>query len=55
MRSRRLGALLNAEVPATDVAERAGHSLAVLLSVYAKCMDGERRTYNARISAVPGE
>lgn len=46
---------LNAGVPATEVAERAGHSLAVLLSVYAKCMDGERGTYNARISAVLGE
>lgn len=46
---------LNAGVPATEVAERAGHSLAVLLSVYAKCMDGERSTYNARISEVIGE
>lgn len=39
---------LNAGVPATEVAARAGHSLAVLLSVYAKCMDGERATYNDR-------
>jgi integrase len=43
---------LNAGVPATEVAARAGHSVAVLLAVYAKCMDGERATYNSRISAM---
>jgi integrase len=31
---------LNAEVEATRVAEWAGHSVAVLLRVYAKCLDG---------------
>jgi integrase len=46
---------LNAGVPATEVAARAGHSLAVLLSVYAKYIDGERGTYNSRISEVLGE
>jgi hypothetical protein len=40
---------LNAGVPPTEVAERAGHSVAVLLSTYAKCLDGQRDTYNARI------
>jgi hypothetical protein len=45
---------LTAEV-GTEVAARAGHSLAVLLAVYAKCMDGERTTYNSRIEAVLGD
>ncbi|NUR58005.1 MAG: hypothetical protein HOV87_04795 [Catenulispora sp.] len=31
---------LNAGVPATQVAEWAGHSVEVLLSTYAKCLDG---------------
>lgn len=31
---------LNAGVPATQVAEAAGHSVNVLLRVYAKCLDG---------------
>jgi integrase len=30
---------LNAGVPETDVADRAGHSVEVLLRVYAKCLD----------------
>ena len=45
---------LNAGVPATDVAERAGHSVDVLLRVYAKCLDGGRERMNARIEAVLG-
>ena len=40
---------LNAGVPAPDVAERAGHSVDVLLKVYAKCIDGNASTMNARI------
>jgi hypothetical protein len=36
-------------VPAPDVAERAGHSVDVLLKVYAKCIDGDRDRMNARI------
>jgi integrase len=40
---------LNAGVPATDVADRAGHSVDVLLKVYAKCLDGDRDRFNARI------
>jgi integrase len=40
---------LNAGVPAPEVAERAGHSVEVLLKVYAKCIDGEEATVNRRI------
>lgn len=40
---------LNAGVPATEVAERAGHSVDVLLKVYASCIDGEEATVNSRI------
>ncbi len=40
---------LNGGVPATEVARRAGHSVAVLLRVYASCIDGEEETVNAKI------
>jgi len=40
---------LNAGVPATEVAARAGHSVDVLLKVYAKCIDGQGDVLNARI------
>jgi integrase len=40
---------LNAGVPAPDVAERAGHSVDVLLRVYAKCLDGQQEIANRRI------
>lgn len=43
---------LNGGVPATEVAERAGHSVDVLLKVYAKCIDGQRDTVNKRIEAL---
>jgi integrase len=49
LRHAALSSWLNAGVPPTEVAERAGHSVKVLLSVYAACLDGERDTYNARI------
>jgi len=42
---------LNAGVSAPDVAERTGHSVDVLLKVYAKCLDGDRSRMNARIEA----
>ncbi|MCE0536989.1 tyrosine-type recombinase/integrase [Kineosporia rhizophila] len=42
---------LNAGVPGTQVAEWAGHSLHVLLKVYAKCIDGEEDAARQRISA----
>jgi integrase len=41
---------LNAGVPATEVARRAGHSIAVLLKVYAHCIDGQAGTLNDRIT-----
>lgn len=40
---------LNAGVPVTDVAERAGHGVDVLLRVYAACIDGGETTSNQRI------
>ena len=55
LRHAALSSWLNAGVPPTEVAERAGHSVKVLLSVYAACLDGERDTYNARISRLLGE
>jgi hypothetical protein len=42
---------LNAGVPAPEVAERAGHSVEVLLPVYAKCLDESQDLANARIEA----
>jgi integrase len=41
---------LNGGVPATEVAKRAGHSVAVLLKVYANCIDGEEETVNSKIT-----
>jgi integrase len=40
---------LNSGVPATEVAERAGHSVDVLLKVYAKCIEGQKDMINGRI------
>jgi integrase len=40
---------LNAGVPATQVAEWAGHSVAVLLRVYAKCIVGQDGAARRRI------
>jgi integrase len=37
---------LNGGVPATDVAEWAGHSVEILLKIYAKCLD--RRSVTLR-------
>jgi len=42
---------LNAGVPATQVAEWAGHSVAVLLRVYAKCIVGQEDSARQRIDA----
>jgi integrase len=41
---------LNAGVPVTEVARRAGHGIAVLLKVYANCIDGHANTGNDRIT-----
>jgi integrase len=40
---------LNAGVPAPEVARRAGHSVAVLLRVYAGCIEGHEQLWNSRI------
>ncbi|MBB5870574.1 integrase [Allocatelliglobosispora scoriae] len=40
---------LNSGVPAPNVASRAGHSVEVLLKIYAKCIHGEDETINGRI------
>jgi len=42
---------LNAGVPATQVAEWAGHSVHVLLRVYAKCILGQEEAARRRIDA----
>ena len=36
-------------MPATEVARRAGHGVAVLLKVYANCIDGQDSAANQRI------
>jgi hypothetical protein len=38
---------LNSWVPATEVARRAGHGVAVLLKIYAHCIDGQATAANA--------
>ncbi|GII89566.1 integrase [Sphaerisporangium siamense] len=40
---------LNAGVPATEVAARAGHSVEVLLKVYVKCIEGQQTHANNKI------
>jgi integrase len=45
---------LNSGVPAPEVAEWAGHSVAVLLEVYAKCLEGGRQGAMARVDAALG-
>src|ERR1022692_4498804 len=41
---------LNSGVPATDVARRAEHGVAVLLKIYAHCIDGQADAANQRIT-----
>jgi integrase len=41
----------NAGVPARQVAERAGHSVAMLYSTYASCIDGQEDQARRRIEA----
>ncbi|WP_211178198.1 tyrosine-type recombinase/integrase [Pseudonocardia acidicola] len=45
---------LNAGVPPTQVAEWAGHSVAVLLRVYAKCISGQEDAARHRVSLALG-
>ena len=40
---------LNAKVPATEAARRAGRSVDVLLKIYASCIDDDEQTANQRI------
>ena len=40
---------LSAGVPAPEVARRAGHGVAVLLRVYAGCIEGHDQLWNSRI------
>ena len=47
-----LSTWLNAGVPATQVAEWAGHSVDVLLRIYAKCLDGTQDAARRRIENV---
>jgi integrase len=46
---------LNSGVPAPEVAARAGHSVDVLLKIYAKCIDGQEEEMNERIMRGLGE
>jgi integrase len=46
---------LNAGVPATQVAEWAGHSVNVLRKVYAKCLDGQDEVARRRVGAALNE
>jgi integrase len=46
---------LNSGVPAPEVAQRAGHSVEVLLKIYAKCIDGQEEEMNERIMKGLGE
>jgi hypothetical protein len=41
-------------VPATTVAEWAGHSVEVLLKIYAKCLDGGDALVRRRVQAALG-
>ncbi|GAB2764087.1 tyrosine-type recombinase/integrase [Salinifilum aidingensis] len=46
---------LSAGVPATQVAEWAGHSVQVLLQIYAKCLAGQEEAARSRIADVLAE
>ena len=46
---------LNAGVPVTQVAEWAGHSVEVLLTIYAKCIEGRDQVWFDRIDKWLGE
>ena len=45
---------LNSGVPATEVARRAGHGVAVLLKIYAHCIGGQADAANKRITDALG-
>jgi hypothetical protein len=41
-------------VPATEVVRRAGHGVAVLLTIYAYCIDGQATAATQRIAGALG-
>ena len=45
---------LNSGVPATEVARRAGHGVAVLPKIYAHCIDGQANAANQHITDTLG-
>jgi integrase len=45
---------LNGGVPPADVAAWAGHSVEVLLKIYAKCLDGGTELLRQRVQAALG-
>ncbi|MGI8817450.1 MAG: hypothetical protein ACR2G2_19795 [Pseudonocardia sp.] len=45
---------LNGGIPPTAVAEWAGHSVEVLLKIYAKCLDGSDAALRCRVEAALG-
>jgi integrase len=54
MRHAAVSLWLNSGVPATEVARRAGHGVAVLLKIYAHCIDGQADAANQRITDALG-
>ena len=45
---------LNGGIPPAEVAAWAGHSVEILLKVYAKCLDGDAQVLRQRIPAGSG-
>jgi hypothetical protein len=45
---------LNAGVPPADVAQWAGHSVEILLKIYAKCLDGGMELLRKRVQEALG-
>ena len=54
LRHAAVSAWLNAGVPPTQVAAWAGHSVAVLLTIYAKCLVGQEDAARCRIDVALG-
>ena len=46
---------LNGGIPPAQVAEWAGHSVAILLKIYAKCLDGQDAIAKRRIEEALGD
>ena len=46
---------LNGGIPPAQVAEWAGHSVAILLKIYAKCLDGQDAIAQRRIEEALGD